>query len=66
MASKLPMFGFRTTRENLDKLAVISDFNGRSANRELEQLLISHIRDFESVHGKIDLSNISKDLKQES
>lgn len=36
MASSLPMFGFRTSRENLDKLAFIADYNGRSSNRELE------------------------------
>ena len=57
MASKLPMFGFRTTRENFDKLSAIADFNGRSANRELEQLLIRHIREFEDSHGKIALSS---------
>ena len=57
MASKLPMFGFRTSRENLDKLSVIADYNGRSANRELEQILIRHIREFEDSHGKIELSS---------
>lgn len=55
MASQLPMFGFRTDREKLDKLAYIAAYNGRSANRELEQLLIRHIKEFEDVHGEIHL-----------
>lgn len=53
MASKYPMFGFRTERERLDKLRYIAEYNGRSANKELEQLLIAHINDFESQHGPI-------------
>ena len=55
MASKLPMFGFRTTRENLDKLNYIAEYNGRSSNKELEQLLIRYISDFEKKHGSITL-----------
>lgn len=56
MASKLPMFGFRTTREKLDKLSYIANYNGRSANKELEQQLNKLIKDFEDTHGVIDLS----------
>lgn len=63
MASSLPMFGFRTSRENLDKLAFIADYNGRSSNRELEQLLIHHICDFEASHGEILLSSPVKSDK---
>lgn len=63
MASSLPMFGFRTSRENLDKLASIANYNGRSANRELEQLLIRHIRDFEALHGEIPLPSPAKSDK---
>lgn len=59
MASNLPMFGFRTDRDNLNKLKFIADYHGRSANKELEQLLLSFIRDFEKEHGEIHLDEQS-------
>lgn len=56
MASKYPMFGFRTPRVNLDKLKYIAEYNGRSANKELEMILKDHIRQFEDAHGEIEVS----------
>lgn len=61
MASKLPMFGFRTQRDILDKLSYIAEYNGRSANKELEMLLKKYITQFEDEHGEIHLP-ISEEL----
>lgn len=58
MASKYPMFGLRIPRELLDKLKYIADYNGRSANKEIEQLIIKHVNNFEKENGPI---NINKD-----
>jgi len=37
----------------MDKLKYIALRNGRSANKEIEQLIIKHIIDFEESHGDI-------------
>ena len=50
---KKPQYGLRISSEIMDKLKYIADRNGRSANKEIEQLIINHISDFESQHGKI-------------
>lgn len=55
MASTLPRFTLRTEREILDKIEYIAKYNGRSSNKEIEQLLIQHISQFEKEHGKINL-----------
>lgn len=36
------------------------DAEGRTKNRELEQMIKKRIRDFEQEHGEIDLHDISK------
>jgi hypothetical protein len=38
----------------MDKLKSIAEYNGRSANKEIEQLIIRHIADFEREHGEVD------------
>ena len=53
MASKLPMFGLRIPRELLDKIKYVAEYNGRSANKEIEQLILKHVELFENEHGKI-------------
>lgn len=55
MASKYPMFGLRVPRELLTKLKFIADYDGRSANKEIEQLVIKHVEQFEKEHGPIDV-----------
>lgn len=55
MASKYPMFGLRVPRELLTKLKYIADYNGRSANKEIEQLIIKHVAQFEQSNGPIDV-----------
>lgn len=46
-------FTLRTDAEILKKFRFVADYNGRSANRELEVLMKKHIAEFEKIHGKI-------------
>lgn len=53
MPSKLPHYALRIPSEVMDKLKYIAWRSGRSANKEIEQLIIRHIADWEKVHGVI-------------
>lgn len=46
-------FTVRITREMLEKFHYISDYEGRSSNKEMIQLIKKHIAEFEAKHGKI-------------
>ncbi len=48
-------FAIRAERTLLDKLAYIAQYNGRSSNKEVEQLIKAHIDKFEKEHGEIKL-----------
>ena len=43
----------RVDKTLLDKLAYIAEFEGRTKNKEIEQLIKKRIAEFESDHGKI-------------
>ena len=45
----------RIDNKMLDKLHVIADYEGRSANSEILILIRDAIEEFEKSHGKIDL-----------
>ena len=49
-------FTLRVEPELLEKLGYIAEYEGRTKNRELEQLIKKRIRDFEAEHGEIPLS----------
>ncbi|CDK34277.1 Arc family DNA-binding protein [Ligilactobacillus salivarius] len=53
MPDKLPRYTLRIPREKLDKIRFIADYNGRSANKEIERLIDDYISKFEESHGKI-------------
>ena len=57
MADSLSHFTLRVSQELLDKLGYVAAYEGRTKNKELEQLIREHIRQFEVEHGKIDLSS---------
>lgn len=57
MAEKLSRYTLRVTQELLDKIRYIAEENGRSANKEIEQLLKKYIADYESVHGTIQVTD---------
>ena len=46
-------FTMRISQELLDKLGYIAEYYGRTKNKELEQMILSRIRAFESKHGPI-------------
>ena len=54
MQDNLPRYTLRIERSDLEKLAFIAEYNGRSKNREIEWLIRRHIREFEQKHGKIE------------
>lgn len=53
MPSKLPHYALRIPVATMDKLKYIADRNGRSANKEIEQLILHHIETWEAAHGPI-------------
>lgn len=57
MPSKKPHFALRTSRKLMDKFRYIAEYNGRSANKELEQLVIKHVYQFEKEHGPIPIDD---------
>lgn len=54
MPNETSKFTLRTDSELLKKFKVVADYNGRSANRELEVLMKKHVTEFEQTHGKIE------------
>jgi len=53
MPSKLPQYALRIPTETMDKLKYIAEYNGRSANKEIEQLILKHIAEWETEKGTI-------------
>lgn len=51
---KNPHYALRIPTFIMDKLKSIAEYNGRSANKEIEQLIIRHIADFEREHGEVE------------
>ena len=50
---KKPQYGRRIPSATMDKLKYIADRSGRSANKEIEQLILKHIEAWEKAHGPI-------------
>ena len=48
-------FTLRVEKELLEKLGYIAEYEGRTKNKELEQMIKKRIRNFEDEHGKIEL-----------
>lgn len=53
MKDNLSRYTLRIPQELLDKLAYIAEYEGRSKNKEIEQLIKKRIQEFEAVHGQI-------------
>ena len=60
MKDNLPRYTLRIPQELLDKLGYIAEYEGRTKNREIEQLIKKRIADFESVHGTIEIDREEK------
>ena len=50
---KKPQYGLRISSETMDKLKYIAARSGRSANKQIEQLILRHIEAWEKAHGPI-------------
>lgn len=57
MPSNLPQFTVRIDPELLKKFRYVAEYNARSANREAEVLIRSHVDSFEKEHGEITFSD---------
>ncbi len=61
MKDPLSRFTLRTNAVLLDKLGYIAEFEGRTKNKELEQMIKQRIADFEKLHGVIPTRENAKD-----
>ena len=53
MKDNLPRYTLRIPQELLDKVGFIAAYEGRTKNKELEQLIKKRIAEFETQHGVI-------------
>ena len=53
MKDNLPRYTLRVPQILLDKLGYIAEYEGRTKNKEIEQLIKKRITEFEAVHGEI-------------
>ncbi len=54
---KYPQYALRIPELTMDKLKYIAGYNGRSANKEIEQLILAHIAAYEDKFGEIVLTS---------
>ena len=54
MKDSLPRYTLRIPQILLDKLTVVAAYEGRTKNKEIEQLIKRRIAEFEAEHGKIE------------
>ncbi|MCL2677693.1 MAG: Arc family DNA-binding protein [Clostridiales bacterium] len=52
---KNPHYALRIPAVTMDRLKYIAEYNGRSANKEIEQLILRYIAEFEKKNGAISL-----------
>lgn len=53
MTDKLLRYTLRIDRDLFAKFRYIADYQGRSANREIEQFIKQTVKDYEAEHGEI-------------
>ena len=56
MKDNLSRYTLRVPQILLDKLAVVAEYEGRTKNKEIEQLIKRRIAEFENQHGKIPIN----------
>ena len=57
MDDQLLRYTLRVNRELFAKFRYIAEYEGRSANREIEQHMKQRVKKFEEEHGKIEITN---------
>lgn len=50
-------YTLRVNRHLFKKFRYVAEYSGRSANKEIEQLMKMRVEEFEREHGKIELPN---------
>ena len=65
MKKDCPRFTLRVSKELLYKLSYIADFNGRTKNKEIEQILKKRVNEFEKTYGVISVPNNIVDEEEE-
>ena len=55
MKDNLSRYTLRVEQELLDKLGYIAEYEGRTKNKELEQMIKKRIREFEAEHGPVEV-----------
>lgn len=55
MEDKLLRYTLRMDRVLFAKFRYIAEYEGRSANKEIEQMLKKRVEEFEKEHGKIEV-----------
>ena len=58
MKDNLPRFTLRISKNLLDKIGYIAEYEGRTKNKEIEQLIKKRIAQFEKDIGKIELPKL--------
>ena len=53
MTQEMARFTLRIPKEMLEKFGYIAEYEGRTKNRELEQMIKARIAAFEKEHGEI-------------
>lgn len=56
MKEELLRYTLRVDRQLFRKFRYVAEYKGRSANREIEQMLKKRVEAFEKEHGRIELS----------
>lgn len=54
-SDSLPRYTMRINAALLEKLHFVATYNGRSVNKELEQIVRDHVAGFEKQNGEISL-----------
>ena len=55
MEDKFLRYTLRVDRELFQKFRYVAEYEGRSANKEIEQMLKKRVSEFEKKHGEIEL-----------
>ena len=55
MKENLPRYTLRIPQVLLDKLGYIAEYEGRTKNKEIEQIIKKRVTEFEAEHGTIHL-----------
>ena len=58
--NRYPQFPIRTDPILIEKIRYIGLENSRSAGKEIEQLIIKHIKQYEAEYGEITLDDLAR------